>query len=120
MSYLTSAGDSLLCHTPTKAFNLLSEFIGKVRRENPSKQFNIFVKDFNIFKILMQYRDFANLLKSCENMLTLFNQSTSSLARVPDMPHTMLVNYLNAILSNDTSCVLHKEHISNVFSGRKF
>ena len=119
VSLVTSSGQILPCHLRFQAFGLLSEFLGKIRRENKEKQFNIFVKDFNILKTLMHYNEFAYLIKSCENMLTLFNQNTSSLVRVPDMPLPMMVNYISSILSSDDSSVLHKEHISNVFSGRK-
>ena len=119
LRYLTGDGDSLLCESRIRAFNQLSSFLGRARRENSSKQLNIFVQDFEIFKNLMAYKEFSSLLRSCENIVTLFNQSTSSLARVPNIPLNSLPDYLNTILSRDSSCVLHKEHVSNVFSGRK-
>lgn len=119
LKYVHKSGETSPCYPRTKAFDNLADILGQMRKREPCKQFNLFVKDFEVFKELMEYTEFTNILKRLEHVVTLFNQSSQILARVPDIPVALLAGYVNEILVNDSSSVLHKEHVSNLFVGRK-
>ena len=56
------------------AFSQISTFLGSLRKAHPSKQINIFVKDFEEFKNLLHIPDFRAIVMQCEQVCTLFNQ----------------------------------------------
>ena len=112
--YLCSDGSSLTCWTPKTTFDLLDSFITTTRKNHPAKQFNLFVKEFDSFKQLLLISEFKELLTRLDSIVTLFNNQTQSLARVPDLPLAEMTDYLNTILSQNSSCVLHTEQVSNV------
>ena len=57
----------------------MSTFLGKLRKAHPSKQMNIFVKDFEVFKNLLHIPEFRAIVLQCEQVCTLFNQVSRSL-----------------------------------------
>ena len=135
------------------AFSQISTFLGKLRKAHPSKQINIFVKDFEEFKNLLHIADFRAIVTQCEQVCTLFNQvfrSKSSKTVVLTLtlpgnqqsgkstnytalawggisclfpmfiPCVQLPGYVNSVLGSCQSYLLHREDVSNVFSGSKF
>ena len=61
--------------------------------------------------------EFKKLLPRFDSIKTLYNQKTGSLARVPNLELSEMSKYINTILAQDPSCVLHTEQVSSVFSG---
>ena len=115
--YLGKDGTTLTCWTPKTTFDLLDSFITTSRKKHSVSQFNIFVKEFEHFKKMILIAEFKKLLTRFDSIVTLYNNKTQSLARVPDLELTEMANYLNTILAQDSSCVLHTEQVSNVYSG---
>jgi len=115
--YLNKDGTSLTCWTLKTTFDLLDSFITTSRKKNPAKQFNLFVKEFETFKKLLLIAEFKELLTRFDCIVTLYNKKTGSLARVPDLPLKEMTDYLNTIMSQDPSCVLHTELVSSMYSG---
>ena len=115
--YIGHPGLRAHCFPIKMAFELLTSFIKETRKQNPSKQFNVFVREFESLNKLMGFPEWRELLGSLDSLVTLYSRASSSLARVPDLPLTEMASYLNNILSSDASCVLHKEHVTSVFSG---
>ena len=115
--YIGHPGLKANCYPNKMTFELLTSFVKETRKQNPSKQFNVFVREFESFNKLMGFPEWRELLGSLDTLVTLYSRASSSLARVPDLPLTEMASYLNNILSTDTSCVLHREHVTSVFSG---
>ena len=115
--YIGHTGLKANCYPNKMTFELLTSFVKETRKQNPSKQFNVFVREFESFNKLMGFPEWRELLGSLDTLVTLYSRASSSLARVPDLPLTEMASYLNNILSTDTSCVLHREHVTSVFSG---
>ena len=115
--YLGKDGTSLTCWTLKTTFDLLDSFITTSRKKHAVKQFNLFVKEFDNFKKMILIPEFKELLTRFDSIVTLYNKKTRSLARVPDLELSEMPNYLNTILAQDSSCVLHTEQVSNVYSG---
>ena len=115
--YLCKDGSSLTCWTPKTTFHLLDSFITATRKKYPAKQFNLFVKEFETFKQLLSIPEFKEVLTRFDSIVTLYNNLTQSLARVPAISLSQMANYLNNILARDKTCVLHTELVSNVYSG---
>ena len=115
--YLTKDGTAITCYAQKAAFDMITDFVKEARRQDATKQFNLFIREFDVFKKLMKIPEFSYLLGNIDNIVTLYSRSSSCLARVPDLPLSNMTSYLNNILSQDDSCMLHCEMVSNVFSG---
>ena len=115
--YLTKDGTAITCFAQKAAFDMITDFVKEARRQDATKQFNLFIREFDVFKKLMKIPEFSYLLGNIDNIVTLYSRSSSCLARVPDLPLSNMTSYLNNILSQDDTCMLHYEMVSNVFSG---
>ena len=115
--YIGHPGIRANCYTTRMAFELLKSFIQETRKQEPSKKFNVFVREFESFNKLMAFPEWRELLGSLDTLVTLYSRASSSLARVPELPLSEMTSYLNNILSSDSSCVLHREQVTSVFSG---
>ena len=115
--YIGHPGFTATCYPVKMAFEMLTSFVKETRKQEPTKQFNVFIREFESFNKLMGIPEWRDLLGSLDTLVTLYSQTTGSLVRVPDLPLTQMASYLNNVLSKDNSCILHKEHVSSVFSG---
>ena len=115
--YLGKDGTSLTCWTLKTTFDLLDSFITSSRKKQSVSQLNIFVKEFDNFKKMILIPEFKKLLPRFDSIKTLYNQKTGSLARVPNLELSEMSKYINTILAQDPSCILHTEQVSSVFSG---
>jgi len=115
--YLGKDGTSLTCWTLKTTFDLMDSFITTSRKKHSVIQFNLFVKEFDNFKKMILIPEFKKLLTRFDSIVTLYNKKTGSLARVPDLELSEMWKYLNTILAQDSSCILHTEQVSNVYSG---
>ena len=115
--YLGKDGTSLTCWTLKTTFDLLDSFITASRKKHSVSQFNLFVKEFDNFKKMILIPEFKKLLTRFDSIVTLYNKKTGSLAKVPHLELSEMSNYLNTQLAQDSSCVLHAEQVSNVYSG---
>ena len=115
--YVGQDGIATQCHSVKTSFDMLATFVRSARKKHPSKQFNVFIREFETFNKLMKISEFQGLVRTLDMIVTLYSRATSSLARVPDLPLDQMTSYLNNFLSQDETCVLHKELVTNVFSG---